>query len=228
MWNETVVSWADASYDNFVGSRWLLSLVISSFLLVVGAIVCTAFLFVYFGPPGCQENQAAVSLALVLPLLSTVLQLTGDTGSLLTSAVVWCYATFLCYSAVSSWPEEDCNPTFAMDHDPVSIVLGIGFILLSLAWTVGMASSSMAQILELGGGGESPHLSSMRVNLVLAFAAAYTGMVLTNWGNTSEAEGKEQSGKAVFWMQFVALLLSIFLYSWTLIAPRLFPDRDFS
>ena len=37
-----------------------------------------------------------------------------------------------------------------------------------------------------------------------------------------------EKGKAAMWIQFSAECLVYLLYFWSLIAPRLFPDRDFS
>jgi len=67
-------------------------------------------------------------------LIVTAIQLSGEEASLLTSAVIVAYATYLCFTAVSKNPNGECNPKLG-DEDVLGIVLGIGFTLLSLAWT---------------------------------------------------------------------------------------------
>ena len=66
--------------------------------------------------------------------------------------------------------------------------------------------------------------ASAHLNAVLAMATAYIAMLLTDWA-TGDAAGAWTSGKAVFWMQFVSMVLAALLYLWTLVAPVLFPER---
>lgn len=63
----------------------------------------------------------------------TALQLMGGEGNLLASAVVTSYATFLCFSAVSKTPTEDCNPFVGESNIGVTLI-GIGLTVLSLVW----------------------------------------------------------------------------------------------
>ena len=73
-------------------------------------------------------------MTLLLVILIHVAQLTGDEGSLLSSAVVTAWAVFLCYTAASKNPDEECNP-FTGDTDPLSIAFGLIVTILSLGWT---------------------------------------------------------------------------------------------
>ncbi|KAG2780991.1 hypothetical protein Pcac1_g9002 [Phytophthora cactorum] len=58
---------------------------------------------------------------------------------------------------------------------------------------------------------------------MMCLAGLYMAMVLTDWDS---ADG---SFNAVsMWVKIVAQWITILLFSWTLIAPKLFPDRDFS
>lgn len=56
-------------------------------------------------------------------------------------------------------------------------------------------------------------------NIVMALASCCWSMVLCGWGTTKHN---------VLWVNAVASWFATFLYLWTLAAPRLFPDRDFS
>ncbi|ETK85404.1 hypothetical protein L915_09760 [Phytophthora nicotianae] len=58
---------------------------------------------------------------------------------------------------------------------------------------------------------------------MMCLAGLYMAMVLTDWNS---ADG---SFNAVsMWVKIVAQWVTILMFSWTLIAPKLFPDRDFS
>ena len=90
------------------------------------------FLFHFFG--GCAANDAFLWITLVFTLIAVGLQLTGDEGSVLTSAVMTTYSIYLCYSAVSNNPDSSCNPTIGQDS-VLSVILGIGCIIASMVWT---------------------------------------------------------------------------------------------
>ena len=69
------------------------------------------------------------------------------------------------------------------------------------------------------------------VNFLMSLIALYIPMVLTDWGiapSSSTTASSIEKGKAAMWIQFSAECLVYLLYFWSLIAPRLFPDRDFS
>ena len=61
----------------------------------------------------------------------------------------------------------------------------------------------------------------------------YWCMVLTNWG-TSEFTGDDddasspEAGHIAMWLNITAQWVMFALYVWTLIAPVVCPDRDFS
>ncbi|GAB9463634.1 hypothetical protein Gpo141_00001086 [Globisporangium polare] len=58
---------------------------------------------------------------------------------------------------------------------------------------------------------------------MMCLAGLYMAMVLTDWDS---ADGS--SNGVSMWVKIVAQWLTILLFSWTLVAPKLFPDRDFS
>ncbi|CAM9519267.1 unnamed protein product [Heterosigma akashiwo] len=69
-------------------------------------------------------------------------------------------------------------------------------------------------------------------NLMLCLMSMYVGMVLTGWASTKpEVEGttvSQRQGEAAQYLQITGQWLAMLLYLWTIIAPKLFPDRDFS
>lgn len=69
-----------------------------------------------------------------------------------------------------------------------------------------------------------------RFNIAMMLIAMYFAMVLTDWGNPV-GHGNDASptaGNVAMFLNIVASWICILLYCWTLVAPRLFPDRDFS
>jgi hypothetical protein len=282
--NDKFVANADEDDKNEPGSgdSWLKALLAISAIIMLGAYTALGFLFHYFG--GCSTNDTFLWLTLVLTLFATGVQLTGDEGSLLTSAVMTGYATYLCYSAVSNNPNGECNPMLGNDS-VLSVVLGLAIILASMAWTITSYASSMTEmftssnagaesLIEEGGqqakepvtgvvtggdsakygatasdsnvqasttggeafssvrdsvGGDFDGGQSWKLNLVLALMSTWFPMVLTSWGAVNEngTAANTTVGEVSMWMIVAAQWTALVLYSWTLLAPRLFPDRDF-
>jgi hypothetical protein len=97
-------------------------------------------------------------------------------------------------------------------------------------------------------GGAQPDSRLWYFHVVMAAGALYMAMLLTNWGTGSVQDesgvspspagasgsgGKvivhsSSTGLAQMWVKIVSQWLAIAIYVWTLIAPRCFPDRDFS
>lgn len=287
-WNDKWVQNADEDEKNEPGSgdAWLKALLAVSAFIMIAAYTALGFLFQYFG--GCSTNDAFLWITLLLTLFATGIQLTGDEGSLLTSAVMTAYAVYLTYSAVSNNPDGTCNPLLG-DDSVLSVVLGLGIILASMAWTcfsyassitdmfTGSQGSGAESLIEEGGqkstepvtgvvtggdsgaqygatagsesnvgtsttggeafnsvrdsvGGDFDGGQAWKLNLVLALMSTWFPMVLTSWGavNTNGSAANTTVGEVSMWMIIAAQWTALLLYSWTILAPRLFPDRDFS
>jgi hypothetical protein len=72
--------------------------------------------------------------------------------------------------------------------------------------------------------------NNWKLNLVLGAVSCWFSMALTAWGSI-EDEGdaaNPQVGRVSMWVIIASQWLGLFLYLWTLVAPRLFPDREFS
>eukprot|EP00584_Thalassiosira_punctigera_P007072 CAMPEP_0172532890 /NCGR_PEP_ID=MMETSP1067-20121228/5776_1 /TAXON_ID=265564 ORGANISM="Thalassiosira punctigera, Strain Tpunct2005C2" /NCGR_SAMPLE_ID=MMETSP1067 /ASSEMBLY_ACC=CAM_ASM_000444 /LENGTH=462 /DNA_ID=CAMNT_0013317451 /DNA_START=46 /DNA_END=1434 /DNA_ORIENTATION=+ len=72
--------------------------------------------------------------------------------------------------------------------------------------------------------------SSWKLNAVLALICCWYAMTLTGWGDIEKRGNiaNPDVGEASMWMIIVSQWISLLLYLWTLVAPTLFPDRDFS
>mmetsp|Transcript_21797 Transcript_21797/g.33114 ORF Transcript_21797/g.33114 Transcript_21797/m.33114 type:complete len:116 (+) Transcript_21797:78-425(+) len=69
-----------------------------------------------------------------------------------------------------------------------------------------------------------------KLNAVMALISCWVAMTLTGWG-TLEDESQAANptlGRVNMAIIGVSQWLAIMLYIWTLVAPHVFPDRDFS
>jgi len=70
-------------------------------------------------------------------------------------------------------------------------------------------------------------------HLVMFTASCYMAMLLTNWGASEGAHGNENGfvSEASMWVKIVSQWLTILLFTWTIVAPRVMEemgwDRDF-
>ena len=62
----------------------------------------------------------------------------------------------------------------------------------------------------------------------MCLAAVYVGILITNWNSASIHTGEIEPSGFGFWVRIVMSWVTFLLYFWTLIAPRVCPDRDFS
>jgi hypothetical protein len=53
-------------------------------------------------------------------------------------------------------------------------------------------------------------------------------MLVTNWTSASLTTGSITSNGFGFWVRIAISWFTTGLYVWTLIAPKVFPDRDFT
>jgi len=71
-----------------------------------------------------------------------------------------------------------------------------------------------------------------KLNLVMALISCWVAMTLTNWGIMETVENGHAANPTASRVNMAIIGISqwmaILLYMWTLLAPRLFPDRDFS
>ncbi|KAL7576642.1 hypothetical protein ACA910_005578 [Epithemia clementina (nom. ined.)] len=294
-WNDSWVersNQADAEEPG-TGRRWLAAILASVFAMFALAIGGIIVLFTQF--TGCESNDAFIIVTLIMMVLITVTQMCGEEGNLLASSAVSLWAVFLCYTAVSKNPNEECNPQVG-EKDNVGIALGLIVTVISMCWTgwswtaeekltsansldeplVGTssnnASASSSSNNAKGGdsrkvsgvvtgrptdqkdgraeqahGGDpdddgdddanspentSPRLlsNSWKLNFMLAAITCWMSMALTSWGEiVGDGRAANPSvGRVGMWIVIASQWFVLTLYLWTLLAPRLFPNRDFS
>jgi len=123
-------------------------------------------------------------------------------------------------------------PTNPNRQDPETLNLDVPFLDPEDQPTTGVALESSD---EIAGGGEGA-ASLWKLNLILAFVSCWVAASLTGWGAIQGGigEGGEktaanpQVGKVNMLMIAISQQCALILYAWTLVAPRIFPDREFS
>ena len=272
-WNDSWVEKSNQAETEQDSKRWLAAILVSCLLLFTLSIVGIALLFWKF--TGCPTNTVFIVLTLLFSVFVTALQLFGsDEGSLLSSAVICAYGTYLCYTAVSKNPNQVCNPILGED-DVLGIVFGIGMAVLSLAWTgysytaedtingakrtdleenlvndeekpadgtssderkvQGIVTSNDEATKDeaepaAAASSEKPRPMSWKINFALAMISCWISMALTGWGSI-EAAGNAANpdvSQVSMWMLIASQWIVFVLYTWSLVASKVFPNRDFS
>ena len=62
----------------------------------------------------------------------------------------------------------------------------------------------------------------------MCLASMYVGMLITNWTSASITTGVLISNDFGFWVRIVISWTTALFYLWTLVAPKIFPIRDFT
>ena len=98
-WNDSWVENSNKAEEEKSGSgkKWLYAIIVSAAGLFLASLVAWILLFVYFAK--CPTNTAFITITVLMSVLITLAQLSGEEGSLLSSATITAYATMLCYSA---------------------------------------------------------------------------------------------------------------------------------
>lgn len=265
--NEQWVKWSEEEETEENARVWLVGLICISVFLFSGSLAVIGIMFWQF--QGCPDSTAIISLTIVFCTIATAFQLFfSDEGSLLTSAVMTTYATYICYSAVILNPNTTCNPTLSSGYQTVSKAVGIGILILSLAWSTkttvhkikegrGVDTDTPLQSAQLAlnpailsdeagtgsrtvdnapGDGHDPYAVPglkqvlCEASIIFILVSCYFAMVLTNWATVQSAQlgmSSINSGVAAMWLQAAAQWVALLFYLWSLVAPKLFPDRDF-
>lgn len=62
----------------------------------------------------------------------------------------------------------------------------------------------------------------------MACGSLYVAMVLTNWGVPIASNAARDVNSIAFGVHVATQVMTVLLYVWTIVAPRLFTDRSFS
>ena len=232
-----IVSFIDAAFhwnnffvdDNPSNCKIKLLLLICGFL-IISIIICVVLLYITYNH--CMRQEVFTTITVFLVLFSTLLQLNTDTkSSLLTSCIVSTYAVYLCWASVSS---DECNPGEKTD---VQLALACFVTSISLAWTCHSAGTRdwsmkieeneeefVEGLIETDEQKKEQNEEQSMVvfHMILATGSVYMSMLLTNWGTIAGHKSDAQ-----MWVSIVSQWISISIYVWTIVAPKMCASREF-
>lgn len=204
----------------------------------------------------CELNVFFIIVTLSLTMAFTVISLHPKVGgSLLPASVLSLYCAYLCYNGLSSEPRDyECNGlhNHVKAVSTGSLVLGLLTTVLSVVYSAVRAGSSTTFISPPSSpraAGQKPLLPIEGSNdeedgtknepkpvtyvysffhLIFALASMYSAMLLTGW-TSAKVDSQEliDIGWTSVWVRMCTQWFTAALFIWSLIAPLLFPDREF-
>ena len=244
-------------YEDTDNRQYLTLLGILTVSLLIAAVVGTGLLFGYFGPTECPLNQFFISFNLIIGFITCLvsihprIQESNPTSGLPVAAVVCAYCTYLVSSAIMNEPEDLCNPLADTKHPRTfGIAVGAFFTFVALVYTTSNTAvqhraftGSDAEYVPLTEMSEGDRPETMDefddevdactynysfFHLIFAIASMYVAMLLTNWD--SGVGVQEDIGKSwkAGWVKVITSWIAYVMYNWTMIAPVIFPDRNWA
>uniref|UniRef100_A0A803QN50 Serinc-domain containing serine and sphingolipid biosynthesis protein n=1 Tax=Cannabis sativa TaxID=3483 RepID=A0A803QN50_CANSA len=247
-WNDTWVG-----YDE---RFWFIALFVVSLFCYLASFVFSGLLFHWFTPSGhdCGLNTFFIVMTLISVFVFAIVALhPAVNGSILPASVLSVYCTYLCYSALSSEPRDyECNGLHKHSKavSTGTLTLGLCTTVLSVVYSAVRAGSSTTLLSPPGSpraGSEKPLLpldkaaeheekekskpvsySYSFFHLIFSLASMYSAMLLTGWSTSVGASGKlVDVGWPSVWVRIITGWVTAALYIWSLIAPIMFPEREF-
>lgn len=235
---------------------WYVALLVASLISYLAAFTLSGLLYYWFNPSGesCSLNVFFITMTLILAVGFCVLSLHPKiNGSLLPAAVISVYCAYVCYTGLSSEPRDyACNGLH--NHSAAvstsTLILGLSTTILSVVYSAVRAGSSTTflsppssprggvgkPLLEGGSNEEDNNKTNPQpvtyiysfFHLIFALASMYSGMLLTGW-TTAGHDSQElvDVGWPSVWVRVCTEWLTAGLFIWSLIAPLIFPDREF-
>jgi hypothetical protein len=219
----------------------------------IASIVIIILMYLWFGKgDGCDLQNTSVSITLLMSIVFSFLSIArgivGDRGSLLVSAVLTFYCCWMNFAALSSDPSA-CNTV--ADRDSLFwLIVGLVWSGISVTYSGWNASSRASTFVESSDkesydnmreeksidvvDQEEEEAAAMDVStlrsffLVMGACAMYMAMLLTSWASAENLNNTTNLSVQSMWVQLISEWAVIALYFWVLLAPALFPDRDFS
>ncbi|KAG2547805.1 hypothetical protein PVAP13_9KG126600 [Panicum virgatum] len=249
-WND---SWVEKDEQ-----KWEIALLVVTVVCYLSTFAFSGVLFMWFNPSGhdCGLNVFFIVTTLILAFAFAIVALHPQVnGSIMPASVISVYCAYLCYTSLSSEPDDyKCNGLHRHSKQVSlsALILGMLTTVLSVVYSAVRAGSSTTFLSppssprsgdknpllgdeETGKGNDKESeprpvsYSYTFFHLIFALASMYSAMLLTGW--TSAASEKSELmdvGWTTVWVRICTEWVTAALYIWTLIAPLLFPDRDFS
>uniref|UniRef100_A0A803MRZ4 Uncharacterized protein n=2 Tax=Chenopodium quinoa TaxID=63459 RepID=A0A803MRZ4_CHEQI len=174
-------------------------------------------------------------------------------GSILPASVISLYCMYLCYNGLASEPRDyQCNGLHKHSQavSTTSLTIGLLTTVLSVVYSAVRAGSSTTllsppsspragagrPLLPLDKAAEEEEKEKAKpvtysytfFHIIFSLASMYSAMLLTGWSASVGESGKLiDVGWSSVWVRIVTGWATAALYIWSLVAPVLFPDREF-
>ncbi|KAI8824132.1 serine incorporator/TMS membrane protein, partial [Fimicolochytrium jonesii] len=187
--------------------------------------------------------------------ISPRVQRANPRAGLFQAAVLSVYCTYVMASAVGSEPNDQnfsCSPKDPNDTEEdalrkATVYVGIAITFLALGYSALSAGSVVlwsrlnAESPSISGSGDPDDESDgitysyAFFHFVFVLANMYMASVMTNWSKLSQNttstgtsdDFSVNTGFVSVWVKVATGWACFLLYGWTLVAPLIFPDRDF-
>uniref|UniRef100_A0A2P2JZP4 Serine incorporator n=1 Tax=Rhizophora mucronata TaxID=61149 RepID=A0A2P2JZP4_RHIMU len=234
---------------------WYIALLAVSLVSYLATFVFSGLLFHWFVPSGeeCGLNTFFIVMMLICVFVFAVVVLHPAVGgSILPASVISLYCMYLCYSGMASEPRDyQCNGLHSHSKAVSSSTLTLGLLttILSVVYSAVRAGSSTTLLSPpsspraakplLPMDKETEELAEKEkdkpvtysysfFHLIFSLASMYSAMLLTGWSTSVGESGKlVDVGWPSVWVRIVTGWATAALYIWSLVAPILFPDREF-
>ncbi|KAF6137880.1 hypothetical protein GIB67_014009 [Kingdonia uniflora] len=236
---------------------WYIALFVVSLVCYVATFSFSGLLFHFFSPSGhdCGFNTSLIVITLIFVFLFTIVALHPTvSGSLLPASVISFYCMYLCYSGLASEPRDyECNGLHKHSKavSTGSLTLGLLTTVLSVVYSAVRAGSSTTLVSSPSSpraGTEKPLLPVNKMDeeenkkdekrpvtysyaffhIIFSLASMYSAMLLTGWSTSVGESGKlVDVGWPSVWVRIITGWATAALYIWSLVAPILFPEREF-
>jgi len=198
-----------------------------------GGIAGCVCMFLYLG--SCPLNKFFIALTLIFGFLTTIISILGRFNKgLLVPSVIFAYGTFICWQAIQSSPDTDCNSNaLGTGSDNLGgLIVGMLIVMISLIYACNSAANAAPTLCTFGVPSKEadPDQKNYFFHFVMAMGCMYMAMILTNWGKSTGSDSNTNTGisNESMWIKISSQWLAYTLYLWSLLAPVCFPDRDFS
>jgi hypothetical protein len=235
IWFYQINDWLLARLDH----AWAkFALVFGTVFFYLGSLVALGFMYNYYAPKAsCGTNIAFITITIILAVAYTALTLSPwrpQSAGLFVSGSVFFYCTYLTWGALTSQPAGTCVPASGstLPIQIIGFIIAIGSVLYAAWDTVSQDKAFLPNDVERLQEADTRDVlkhSPAWFHAVLALAACYVAMTLTNW-NLSDGPNPWTIDRGSFssWVRAASSWLCALVFIWTLIAPAILRKRVFA
>mmetsp|Transcript_47075 Transcript_47075/g.87734 ORF Transcript_47075/g.87734 Transcript_47075/m.87734 type:complete len:379 (+) Transcript_47075:251-1387(+) len=204
----------------------------ASIIMYLGALgVIGGMYHVYAPEPTCAFNIFLLTFTIMLAVVYTAIsQHPKVDAGILTSGLVFGYTTFQTWSALQSLPAsaecalESSDTPESLPTKVVTFIIVLGAVLVAT-----MRAGGQHDLFEVYAADESLPYRCDFLHIIFTLGCAYISMLFTGWSMEGIMEQYElDRGWISVWMKIMSEWTAVLLYVWSMVAPVVCKNRDFS